>query len=475
MALVKLDIAADIVKAVDEVGLTAHGAEMIDVIIDELGNINRRPGIVTLADLGTSAAIDGLFWWEAQDYVLAVSAGRLFKITDTAGTVTEITITAGAFESGSRVSFADYGTAVYAANGGKIFKIVHGGNTIFMADADAPTAVKTVAFLDQRLLANEVGSRKCHYSNVNAPDTWDANYISKEAQPDNLKALAVKNLELYLLGEKTLEPWVTDASTDFRRLDQGFTERGTVADATFRYCDADSTFYWLDNNRHVVKLSGRTAIPVSLTMTKFIQGFSTVTDATGDYLEIGGRPYYILSFPTEGYCLVYDFTKASWYRWGYWNSGTSAHDRFRGNCFCLAPAWNYVLAGDRANGKVYRFSPTAYDDAEDDLVSLIRTAHYNHGSEAVRKFSHALYFRLKRTSVVADDATPDLLVRYRDNGSTVWSSEITVSLQQVGNTEFRGRLSRLGSYYSRQWEFVLSDAYPLCLVSVEEDVEADNV
>lgn len=473
MPLVPLPIAKDIVKAVDEVGLTAHGAEMIDCHVDELSNINGRPGLVDFCDLGTSASVDGIYWWAAQSMAIAVSNGDAFKITASDGTFAALTMTGTDFEAGARVSFDDNGTAVYAANGGKIKKISTTA-LIDTADADAPTTVKTLAFLDTRLLANEVGTRKCWYSNVNAPDTWDAFYISKEAKYDVLKALAVRNLELYLLGEKTLEAWTTDAATDFSRLDQGFVERGTLAPDTFKYCDADSTFLWLDQNRHVVKIEGRTAVPVSLSMTKYIQGFSTVIDATGDYLEIGGRPFYILSFPTEGKCLVYDFNRGAWYRWGYWNSVSGAHDRFRGNCFCLVPDWNYVLVGDRANGKIYRFSETAYDDAGDAIVRLVRTAHYNHGSEALKKYCNGIYLRVKRTNVVSEDATPDITVRYRDNGSTTWKSNRTMTVQQVAKTEFRAKLTRMGSYYSRQWEFSISDAYPLMIVSVEEDVDKEE-
>jgi hypothetical protein len=309
---------------------------------------------------------------------------------------------------------------------------------------------------------------------LNTPDDWSAYWFSKEAQFDLLKSVATANLEVYLLGEKTLEVWFNDGSTPFVRSSQGFVQSGTIAANSFVYCDKDSTFYWLDNNRHVVKLQGRTPVPVSLTMTKYIQEFTTVTDALGDYIEIAGRPYYVLSFPTESKTLVYDLTRGSWYRWGYWNSGTSTHDRFRGNCFCLAPNWNYTLVGDRANGKIYRLSTTAYDDDGDDLVSLVRTAHYNHGVEALRKYCNGIYVRLKRTNVVSVDATPDLIVRYRDNGATTWKSDRTITLQQVGDTEFRGKLTRLGSYYSRQWEFRLSDPYPLCFVSLEEDVDIEG-
>jgi len=469
--IVKLPISQSIVKAVDEVGLSTHGAAMIDCYVDELGNINRRPGYTELCDLRTSSPVDGLFWWEEKGWAIAVSAGNTYKITASNGAKSQITHDDTDFVSGTRVTFADFGTDIYAANGGKIKKIPSSGNVTDIADADAPTAVTHVAVLDRYLLANESGTGNFHWSDVNAPTTWGANYAEVEAKKDDLAAMIVENLEINLLGYTTLENWYNDGATPFIRSAQGYVSRGTVAPYSFVWLPAQSTFGWLDQNRQVVILQGRTPVSISLTMTKYIQGFSTVDDCISDYMELTGRPYWVLHFPSEAKTLVYDFTSAMWYEWGFWDM--TVHERWRGNCFCLAPAWNKALIGDRANGKVYEIDSTEYDDDGRTMTLLIRTAHYNHGTEAKRKFCNSVTFRLKRTEVVSLDDTPDLFIYYRDDGDTSWKIGRAVTLQQVGNTEFRGKISRLGSYYSRQWMLTLSDDFPLCLVSMEEDVDIE--
>lgn len=473
MPLVKLPINAGQVQAVDEIGLVTHGAAMVDVYIDELGNVNRRPGLVEFCDLGTAAKIDGLFWWDALSRVIAISNGHTYKITDNAGTFAKISGTLYNHEIGTRVTFSDFGDdALYSANGATI-KRIYSDAVTEISDADAPTDVTHVAFLDRYLIANDGGTGNFYYSDVNAPTTWSGYYNEAEAQPDLIKALTVANREIHVLGSKSLEIFYNDGTSPFSRLAQGFVQRGTIAPYSLAYCVSQDALCWLDEYRQIVASSGRTPVPLSLTMTKYIQGFSTVTDAIGDYVELAGRPYYVLNFPTEGKTLAFDFTSKNWYEWGAWNSGTASYDAFRGNCYAYAPDWNLTLVGDRANGKIYKFDSTVYQDNAGTLRSVVRTAHYNHNTEAKRKFCNALYFRVKRTSVVSVDDTPDLTVRYRNDGNTTWSGYATVSLQQVGSTEFRGKLTRLGSYYSRQWEFVLSDEYPLCLVSVEEDVETE--
>ena len=108
------------------------------------------------------------------------------------------------------------------------------------------------------------------------------------------------------------------------------------------------------------------------------------------------------------------------------------------------------------------------------MRSLIQTAHYNHGSESRRKYCNGIYVRLKRTEVVTEDATPDLMVQYRDDGNTTWNTARSLTMHSSSNTEFLAFTTRLGSYYSRQWRFYMTDSYPLCLVSATEDVDIEN-
>jgi hypothetical protein len=457
-------------QQVDEISLATHGAEMMNVYVDQLGNVNRFAGFEEFADTGTAAGVDALHWWVAQSRVVAISNGEVHQITDSTGTIAQIS--GDAFEVGTRAKLDEHGTSLYGANGAGGLKITTSA-VADMADPQVPAAISHMAVMDRYLFANELNSRNLHRSDVNAPDTWTSQYKEAESNYSNLVAFGIQNLQIYLLKKTALEVWDWDSTgAVLDRLPQGFVQSGTVAPYSFTWCPYKESYAWLDENRRVVVLNGVTAEPISLTMNAAIQDFGTVSDAIGDYMEIKGRPYYILHFPTEEKTLAYDFISKNWYYLGYWDSGTSTYKRHRMNCSCFCPDWNLTLIGDRANGKIYKMSPALYDDDGDTLRALIRTAHYNWGSEAQQKICNGLYFRLKRTNVVADDGTPDLVIRYRDEGATSWSNEKTVSLQQIGGTEFYAKVpGPIGRYRTRQWEVVLSDAYPLCLVSVEEDIE----
>lgn len=471
-----IPIHTGMMSAIDEVGLNQHAAKLHDCYVDVVGEqivVNRRPGLKLFCDLGTDAAVDGLFWWEQLGQAVAVSNGASYRITDTSGSVASIL--GSFFTAGNRVTFADYGTRFFTADGGNI-NTINSDPTygiIEMADVDAPTTVTHVATLDQYLLANETDTKKCWRSKVGQPLVWEGNYFSKEAQNDYIQAIAVENLELYLVGSKSLEVWYDDGVTPFSRLPQGYIQSGTVAPYSFTYCGSPiNTFVWLDQWRTVVQLAGRQTQPLPIGMNRYIQNnYTSITDAAGIFCYTNGHPFYILNFPTESETLVHDFVNGEWGVWSYWNSVASEHQMWRGNCGCLAPAWGKYLVGDRANGKIYELDSGTYQDDSGELRSLIRTGHLDRGDHGVWKRCNRVDFRCKKTAP-GGGTTITLVVKYRDNGETTWSNEKTITLSaQSGETDYIASIRPVGRYKTRQWEIYCSDNAPVALCPPIEDFD----
>ena len=466
MPIKKIPIHYGANKNIDEVGLTGMGAALMDGYVDELGNVNRRPGLEELCDLGTGAGIDGIYWWDEQSMAIVVSDGETWKITASDGTKAQLT--GDSFETDTRVKFANFGDALYAANGAKIMKITT-TTVAEMADGDAPTTVTHPAYLDTYLLANSTGTEKYYYSVVGDADDWAGDYVSAETKKDNLTALEVMNMEIVLLGKRTFEIHRNDGSTPFLREYQGFIESGTIAPYSLTWCG--DTWRWIDQERRVMRLEGRTPVLVSRTMNKYLQGFSTITDAVGDYITSSGRSYYVLHFPTEDKTMALDLENDYWYEWGFWSVANAEYNRWKGNCFTLATAWNYSLVGDKSTGIVYIMSDDYSDDDSNIMRTMVRTEHVTHDTAQIKKRSNKLTFRVKRASAVDEASVPELLVKWRDDGSSSWKNEHTMSLGAVGRTDFRGVIRRNGMYYSRQYEMYVTDDAPLLIVSVEEDFD----
>jgi hypothetical protein len=230
-----------------------------------------------------------------------------------------------------------------------------------------------------------------------------------------------------------------------------------------------NNWFWLDEKRRFVKLDNRTPTVVSFPFNKQIQKFTSVNDAVSDMMEIDGLPLYVVSFPSARRTFAYNWMKDSWSDWGSWNTNTASYERFSGNCYTFARAWNKHLVGDYANGKVYAASRSYHTDNGSPIRTLRRTGFVSHGTTQ-RKFSRELQIRCKRGAGNASVAEPVMAVRWRNDGGA-WGNEHVVSLGQVGQHEYIARLQRLGQYRVRQWEFVHTDDSELILIEAKERVE----
>lgn len=453
-------------QAIEEIGLGAYGAAAMDVYFDSNGNLARRPSLSYFAFPGSVVSpVDGLYWWDRQSKVIVVAGGRCFPITASDGTVgTEIT--GATFATGAPVYWADFGTALYAANGGRIIKIGTGTSMAVLADADAPTAVSHIAVLDDYLLALSTGTQQMHYSDASAPDDWSGSWVTALARPDLLKAIGSQNDIIELMGTEVTEGWRNDGSTPFVKEPQYTVNRGTGAAHSLYF--VEDSWYFLDQNRKVVRLNGRTPEVVSLTLNKYIQGLTTVSDAVGQRAEIEGRPQYMLLFPTEGKSVALDVYSKQWTEFGSWNSGTSTYLRFEGQRFCVVPPWNLVLVGDRTASYVYKFNTG--NATSDPYVprSLIRTPHIHWEHPELWKLSSRLDFYAKKTNMAITTGNMTMTVRWRDDGSTTWNTAQTLTLTRVSTTEYHGYINRMGMYHTRQYEIVMADGSPMVLSRVME-------
>lgn len=463
MPTVKIPINGHAYKNVGAVSLTNHSEALINGFVDESESTNKRPGLLEWINLNTNKPIDGLFFWDKKDLVIAVSNGVIFKITSGA-IVTEIT---GAILNVSgRVLFAVHGDILAMANGGKIVT-TDGTTATEMADADAPTRVTHLGFIDQYLLANNALTDIFYFSDVGNPLSWDPlEFATAELRSDNINALfATAWGEVYLWGRESLEPWINDGVNPFSPFPGAQTTRGTIA--PYSVVLAGQTFYYLDPSKQIVRLEGRQAVPISNPFRKIFQELTTVNDAIADFMEIEGRAFYVISFPTEKLTFAYDIDMASWAQWSYWDSSVPENTQWLVSSYCHPYLWGFHLAGDRRNnGKIHKLSMAHQNDAEDLIRYFRRTGHIDHGT-LNKKRSNFINIKLKRGTA----STGNLAFRWRDDGENLWSNEHLISLGNIGETEFIKRIYTRGIYRTRQYEFTLTDATQLTLVGAEENID----
>ena len=461
-----LPVVGDPYRNVDESELDQISPLAQDGYIDEFGYLQKRPGMDLIVDLGTSAAIDGLYWWEQLGILLIVSNGRTWKMTDSTGTVTEIT--GDLLTSGTPVRFAVNTTIMTMANGGRMVTTDGTTATAYIADADAPTTVSHVAYLDGYTLANQVGTQRFWWSDNLTPLSWNASSQAlAQGSPDNITALHVGWREILLAGTDSLEVWYDDGVSPFSRLNGGFVERGIGA--IYSIQQVGTNWMWLDERRRFVKLDNRTPSIVSFPFNKEIQNLTAVADGVSSMMEIDGLPLYVIAFPTAHRSFAYNYAKDSWQDWGYWNQSTASYSAFRGRAYAFARSWNQHIVGDPTTGKVYRMSRSLYTDNDNPIRTVRRTGFVSHGT-MMHKFSREVRIRVKRGVGTVAAPSPQMTVRWRNDGGA-WGNDHYVSLGAVGENEYVARLFRTGKYRVRQWEFSHTDDSDFILVGAQENVE----
>ena len=452
-------------ESVEEVELTDINASIVDGYVNEMDHIIKRPGLDEWKDTGTSLPVDGLYWFDEQQCVIVVSNKRVWKITDSSGTMTELTGST-ALLAGQVVSFATDGTKVVMANGAQM---VHTDLSTLttMADAQAPTAVSHIAFLDGYLLA--MGTTDINFSDPLDITSWlAADVFQAEGAPDNNVAMGEAFRELIILGHRSAEFWYNDGVTPFSRLSGGSLPYG--CSAPFSLARTGSTWIWLDHERRLVTMNGRNVMPVSNPYERVIQRYENVDDAVAYTMSVDGYPIYVLNFPTARQTLVYNYQTQKWCKWGYWNTTKGVHERFRGQAYCYARKWNFHLVGDWQNGKIYKASRSVFTDDSNPIRTLIRTAHLNYGTEASKR-SNTLRLRMKRGLGSASVTDPQVTIRRRNNNESQWQNERRLSLGLVGHSEIHAELRRNGIFKATQLEIVHSDNSDFVLVGAEEDVD----
>jgi hypothetical protein len=204
---------------------------------------------------------------------------------------------------------------------------------------------------------------------------------------------------------------------------------------------------------------------ISADIDRELQELTTISDAVGMFCFAGGLNALMFDFPTEKVTWVYDLKEGIWTQWGAWNSGEARYDSFPIAGSCYAKIWNkHLFLG--TNGVVYQFSRDTFQDDGGEQRTTIRTGWINHGSSR-RKRSRELVVKVK-----AYNSSPTtLLLRYRDDGRPEWSNYITLPLGSESEQTHYSRLTRMGIYRSRQYEFVVTDNVDLALMGMIEDVE----
>jgi len=465
----------------DDFRIDDYLPELRDVFVDKNGYVHKRFGLISFATTVINRII-GIYHWKSQSVVVAVlrrdTNNDVFTITE-AGVSTGRGAT-DETDSASVVTFVDWGSDLYFCVGDDIHTLNSSLTYSELGDADIPATCENITLLDKYLIAAKNASGEFHFSDVGAPTAWSGNYAEAEVEQDYLVRAEAKNQRLYLFGKKTIEIWYDDGATPFVRIPQGIIHVGLKEKLSLTWVDYLQTFVWISDKHEIFMLKGLQAVPVSKELTQRLESMLGTLQANMQLFSaaIEGVPLLFIHYIWAGsndYTLVYDFQNGLIYDWSEWLG--SSYSAFHGSCYTYMDGATKAchLIGDKSGGGIYEIASNHKDDFGNTIRSRIRSVGTDRSHPGAWKRCKALHFRMKRTADVSpsNPTSISLSLRYRDNGSPTWTTARTVTLSATAadGTDFIGKTRRLGRYQTRQWEIVIDDSVPCCLLPVLEDFD----
>ena len=470
-------------KNVISVSLLDSIESLTDCYIDSAGSIVKRPGMSLFVDLAQSNKIDGLLWSESLNAMIAVTNGRVFKITFNPTLSVELTGSASMYTN-QKVVFAEAISGstytLFMANGGDVLYTNDGvtiNKLVSTGSGTVPTNVSHVAYFDTYLIINNVGSSRFQFSYPNDPFRFDiADNYDAESFVDPISAIFPLSGRLYIIGTKSVEVFYNSGQpgSPFLRRYGGLTlDSGVYSYSTI--VARDDKLIFIDTRRRVIEMNDSGYRVLSADYNKEIQSLESIEEALAFNISMIGKEFYVLNFLRTKRTFVYDYDNQTWYEWTYWDASLAKYTNFIGNSHCFVPSENKNFVGSYFDGTIYDMNETINTDAGADIRGRILTSDYAYDDLSSEKNCVGVKFRLLRGVGKDDDvrAIPYMKIRKADNGKDINQANFTsVSLGSLGDTvpEVTIWKGSGGRYRTRKYEIIFPDPAPFMLVAIEEQL-----
>lgn len=409
--------------------------------------------------LSDSSGVDrGMY--EHLGVVYKVTGSNLYSI-DSLGQKTPL----GTIDGNGRCIFAGIGqNVVIVANG--IAYVASGSSLTTVTDEDLETP-NGCAHLNNQIIYDGNEGRFCTSDVGDAKSISSLNYATAESNADDLLRAYVFNQLLYLMGDKTIEPWWNSGSGNppFDRMEGAIIQIGLGAINSV--ANNERFMFFLGNDCQVYALQGSTTRAISTdALARELSGYNTISDAVGWCFTIGGKSLYCLTFPTENKTFVYP-EGGEWFEWGHGISGRSLASSY---CF----AFRKHLIADYRNGNIYELDDNTYTDNLESIIRVRDTGPlhgglFNFPGKTLTMNSFELILEGGNGNVSC--VNPTVMLSFSDDGGRTFSTEMWASTGSSGNYMWKCNWNALGSFESRILRVRTSDDAHFSIHSASADIE----
>lgn len=390
----KLPILSDPFKDADGASLQVGSIDVFNGWFDDTGAFRRRPGLQPWFGEGAMHAVDALYWWEHKASLVVVSGGRLLRFTDPSLPPSYGMPTAASHLGGVN--------AVSVADGGRWLMAVSGG-MITMWDGESGSAqflgglfpASHVAWLNGKFVATDLAQGVVRFTDYLGTEATTApvftgEYFAAEGSPDAIKALAVQDNELLLIGAKTTEYWYDSGEfpVPFARSSGGHLNVGISA--VFSLVRDRDSLFWLTDRWQVVQVAGHNITVLSSPIEKYLRGLPNLEQARMFRID----HWLVLTIPGVE-TLACNLKTGGWSKWTWTNPRTLVEEEWLGRCAAYVDRWNRHFVGTRLHSVIAISSESCTQDIGATISTRILGARLDRGSIR-RKRAWSITARLNR-------------------------------------------------------------------------------
>ncbi len=399
----------------------------------------------------------GVYQWSENGNIYSVFDNKIYSGT------TDLGVTLAG--SSGRCWFAETGPTssvrrLCISDGTKLYLISSADAVTTVStssDAQFPTAnLGPVIFFNTYLYFALVNGTIWN-SDVDAPTSYSATaFKTAEGYPDKLVTFFRQKDQLVFLGEFSGEFFYDNNNpigSPLQRIDQNVMEIGCASGNSLQ--NAEGVAVWVSTSKNggysiwrMDDLSKTARISNEQIEKILVAEGSSITSCTSFILRAHGQFLYGLNLSTANRTLMYDIQQNLWFEWA-----DASGNKF--NCISATEKNGVVYLQDAANGRIYTYSASTFQDNSANFTVTIQTGAYDFDSGDL-KTNPVL-------DVEADNTTGNLSVSWADDDYVTFSSARTIDLSGS-----KKRLTRCGPMFrKRAWKLTYADNYALRLEAMK--------
>lgn len=444
-------------------------AALVNCYAEQRGSDAKSPYVATPCDgtVSFSAVTDtpcrGRIYMEDLSALYTFHSGTAWKVTSD-GTATLI----GTLPGIDRVQIARNKKATP-----QIVIRCDAGLYLIESDVIRPfTALETAALSETPISITDIGgyivygmdSGEFYISALNeATSISSLDFATAEQSADGLVKVFGQGGELFLMGARSIEPWVHNGQADFPfelRSAASVIRKGVLA--PFSVAEFDNTFGFIGDDGVVYRHGSPPQRISNHEVERLIRDDADQDGITAQAWSRAGHAFYCVTGSTWSRC--YDAATKEWH-----TRETYQYDRWRHDH--AVSAFDKILVGDRIGGSIYYLSSATYTEAGSTLI-------YGVDMPPMHTFPNGGVVDALHLDMVtgvgqsSPTATANLMLSWSNDGGNEYFGPRTVSLGTLGNTSRRVTTRRLGRFgpRGRVWRIRISDVVGRSLALVDAQV-----